>query len=373
MQKRDRVLAAGSRILITGGAGFIGAPLARKLASEGYAVRVLDDLSRGRRERLDDAACELVTGDVRAERAVRDAMEGVQAVVHLAAPPRRPKTPREERTAHDVAVTGAYNVLAAARDAKVARFVYASSGTVYSPKPFLLHEDLPTQPISLEGAQKCAAEAYVRVFAAQGLAACSLRIFSAYGEGQDGAADDAGVVARFLYLARTGQALTIEGDGAHTRDFIHVSDVVSAIGAALIAPGIAGRAFNVAGGEAVSVLHVAAVITDLSGGLLPAPRLLRARPAEAALVRASIAAASSALGWKPKIRLREGLATALGRPGAFRAATPAPVAAPPAVRRPSATPAHGVPVAILPQELAAAISVAPLFADRPNSWEVPEQ
>src|SRR5688572_20963790 len=116
------VLRRGSRILITGGAGFVGATLARRLCAEGFFVRVLDDLSRGRRERLAGLDAELMVGDVRSERVARDAACGVDAIVHLAWRPA--ESPREERFAHDVNVTGTLNLLAAARDAGVKRFVY---------------------------------------------------------------------------------------------------------------------------------------------------------------------------------------------------------------------------------------------------------
>src|SRR5262245_49401090 len=110
----------GSRILVTGGAGFIGAAVARRLCTEGFMVRILDDLSRGRRERLDGLDVELATGDVRSERVVREAVAGMDAVVHFA--DRRAGTTREERIAHDVNVTGTFNVLAATRDAQLKRF-----------------------------------------------------------------------------------------------------------------------------------------------------------------------------------------------------------------------------------------------------------
>jgi len=176
-----RLLGPGSLVLVTGGAGFVGGALVRRLVGEGFRVRVLDDLSRGRRDRLAGLDVELIPDDVRSERAVRRGCEGAAAVVHLAARVTRPRSAREERLAHDINVTGTLQLLAGARAAGVARLVFASSAAVYGARPGpLLHEDVAATPTSAEGAQKLAAETYVRLYAAQGgLAACVLRPKSA--------------------------------------------------------------------------------------------------------------------------------------------------------------------------------------------------
>jgi UDP-glucose 4-epimerase len=345
-------------VLVTGGAGFVGASVARRLRAEGLAVRVLDDLSRGRPDRLDGLDVELVVGDVRSARAVREAVEGIDAIVHLAWV--RPEGGTHgERVAHDVNVTGTFNVLAAARDLQVGHFVYASSAAVYGGKaPFLLHEEVPTQPYGMEGAQKIAAEAYLRHQATQGgTAATILRLFSVYGPGQED-----GLVARLVGAALSQEPATIHGDGTQTRDLVFVEDVAVAVAAALTAPAAAGRAFNIGSGEAVAVRTIAALISDLVGGT-PHPRYVTAPHGEPRDLRASVAAASSMLGYRARVRLREGLASCLGL---------------------MQLPAPPLPQRIFPEgsETKMRVTAAPpppvpppgpLFSDRQPSWAVNDE
>lgn len=356
-------LAKGSLVLVTGGAGHVGAAVARRLLAGGFRVRVLDDLSRGRRDRLARLDVELIVDDVRSERATRAAVAGAAAVVHLAALRPRPQSGRDERVSHDVNVTGTLNLLQAARDARVARFIFGSSAAVYGARSsLLLHEDMTPHPICAEGTQKLAAEAYVRLFAARdGLPACVLRIFSVYGPGQEGRAEDAPFVARFITRALAGEPLTIHGDGSQTRDLIHVEDVAEAIVAALGAPGVTGRVLNVASGYAVSVRHVAALVGELVGRL-PPPRYAPAPPGESRDVRASVAAAASVLGFRARIRLRDGLEDWVkGLAPGRRPSSPVPPPPPPPPRSAKVAPTRPAPASDLP-----------LFADRPPSWEVPE-
>ncbi len=360
-----------SSVLVTGGAGFIGAAVARRLRTEGFYVRVLDDLSRGRPERLEGWECELVVGDVRSARSAREACADMDAVVHLAwaAPV---GGAHAERVAHDVNVTGTFNMLAAAREAGARRFIHASSAAVYGGrKPYLLHEDVTPQPYAMEGAQKIAAEAYVRLASQQdGLAATILRLFSVYGPDSDD-----GVVARFIGAAVGGEPATIHGDGTQTRDLVFVEDVAVSIIAALTAPGAAGRVLNIGSGEAVTIRTVAGLISDLVGGT-PAPRYVPGPAGEPHDVRASVAAAASTLGWRARVRLREGLACCLGM---------AELPAPPLPPRVGAPP----PPRAFPEgsetRLAAAVAPPPptqpqvvregpsLFGDRPPSWTVTDE
>ena len=311
-----RVFGRGSLVLVTGGAGFIGANVCARLLKEGFRVRVLDDLSTGRRERLTELGSEgldleIIQGDVRSERTARDALHGAQAAVHLAVTP-RPHTPLDERKAHDVTVTGTLNLLQAARAERVHRFLFASSAAVYGARTsFLLHEEAATHPVCAEGAQKLAAEGYVRLFFARDhLPAVILRFFSVYGRGQDGTSEDAPLVARLVHQLRTQAPMTIHGDGGQTRDLVHVDDVSRAVVLALQTPGAAGRTFNIAGGEGLPVRTVAAMLTELAGGA-PPPRFLPLRPGEPRDVRGSVAAAAAGLSWRPQVRLRDGLRLAL--------------------------------------------------------------
>src|SRR5215470_13121643 len=213
-------IGRGAWVLVTGGAGFIGASLVRRLRAEGFLVRVLDDLSQGHRERLDGTEAELVVGDVRSERSVRDAVAGMNAIVHLAAASPEGGL-REERLAHDVNVTGTLNLLSAATRERVDRVIFASSSTVYGERvPYLLHEELAPHPSSAEGAQKMAAEGYARLFAERdGLPATIVRLFNVFGPERS-----IGVVARLVAAARQGEPMLLYGDGSQTRDFLHVDD-----------------------------------------------------------------------------------------------------------------------------------------------------
>jgi UDP-glucose 4-epimerase len=215
-----RSIGRGSRILVTGGAGFVGAQLVRRLRAEEMVVRVLDDLSSGTRAHLDNVEHELMVGDVRSERSVREAVEGVDAVIHLAvASP--VGSPRAERLAHDVNVTGTLNLLAAAARAKIGRFILASSSAVYGARvSYLLHEDMAPCPSTAEGAQKAAAEGYARLYSERdSLPTTILRLFPLYGPDRE-----VGIVASFIAAARAGEPLTIYGDGTQTRDLLHVED-----------------------------------------------------------------------------------------------------------------------------------------------------
>jgi UDP-glucose 4-epimerase len=368
-----RLLGRGSRVLVTGGAGFVGAAVTRRLLADGFVVRVLDDLSSGHRSRLEGLPVELVVGDIRAERSVRDACADVEAIMHLAAPQAGPARPRarDERHMHDVNVTGTLNLLAAAREAKVGRFLYASSATVYGGRSsFLLHEDVATHPSTADGAQKLCAESYVRLHGARdAMLTCILRLFTVYGADQDARGDDPPFMARFLASAASRQPLVIQGDGTQTRDLIHVDDAAAAFAHALQASGIAGKILNVASGEAVAVRHVASVLSELMGGL-PAPRYAAAPLGEPQDVRASVAAASAALNFRARIRLREGLSGALERRAAIPsrrsdlepaiAPLPAPLLSPP-------------PLAPPPPRVVAEGSDARLFADRPPSWTLDDE
>jgi nucleoside-diphosphate-sugar epimerase len=362
--------------LVTGGAGFLGAAVARRLHAEGMRVRVLDDLSHGRKERLHEDI-ELAIGDVRSARVVREACEGIDAVVHLATAQPFDHSSHAERVAHDVNVTGVVNTLLAAREAGVCRFVYSSSHNVYGGRiPYLLHEDIAPQPHTLEGAQQVAAEAYVRLFTGRdGSQATILRFFEVYGPGQE-----EGFIARLVEAAFAREPAVLRGDGNQTRDLVYVEDAAAAVAASLLAPAACGRTLNIGSGESVAVRTVAAMLSELMGGL-PPPRYAAAVPGEPRDIRASVAAAASTLGFRTRTRIREGLAACLGM--VELAAPPLPmraVAPPPA--RAASVPPPPVPAPAFPEgsdtklpALGAPIVVpaAPLFSDRPPSWTVTDE
>jgi nucleoside-diphosphate-sugar epimerase len=300
---------AGRLALVTGGAGFIGAHLVAGLLARGWRVRVLDDLSSGRREALPaHPALEVVTGDVRDAAALARTLAGVEVVFHQAALRSVPRSMEDPFAYHDVNVTGTLRLLLAARGAGVRRLVAASSSSVYGDQRALpLHEGLLPRPVSPYGATKLAAEHYCAAFARHyGLETVSLRYFNVFGPGQDPLAEHAAVVPRFILAARRGQPLEIQGDGEQTRDFVYVDNVVAANLAAAEAPGVAGEVFNVGAGTERSVLDVARGLEAILGRPL-ARRHVAPRPGDVRRTPADVTRARAGLGYAPAVDFAEGL------------------------------------------------------------------
>ncbi len=291
-----------TRVLVTGGAGFIGHHLTRALLGRGLAVTVLDDLSMGRRENV-PAAARLVAGDVRDARTVDDALDGVDAVLHEAAVVSIRASVEHFARDAEVNLMGTLTLLRAMAARGIARAVLASSMAVYadSPRPEPLTEEAPTIPISPYGVAKLAAERYWLLIAAQaGIAATVLRYFNTYGPNQT-PTPYVGVVTIFIERLLAGAPPQIFGDGEQARDYIHVDDVVAANLAVLDAPtaAVAGRVFNVGTGHATSVNEVAAsLIAALAPGTRP--EHLPAQPGEMRNAIADVGAIRTALAWTPR-------------------------------------------------------------------------
>jgi UDP-glucose 4-epimerase len=301
------------RCLVTGGAGFIGSNLVRELLERGFEVRVLDDLSTGRRENLDDVAAdvELRTGDLRDPGAVRDAVDGVDRIFHQGAIPSVIRSIQDPVASHEANATGTLNVLVAARDAGVDRVVYASSSSVYGDAPSLpVVETTPPHPISPYGVSKLAGERYLGAFHASfGMATVSLRYFNVFGPRQDPGSEYAAVVPRFVTATLGGRPARIYGDGEQSRDFTFVGDVVAANLLAADAPEDAwGMAFNVAYNDRHSVNELLAAIQALVPGEHPAPEHLPPRAGEIMHSQAETALAETLLGYRPKHTFDEGVA-----------------------------------------------------------------
>jgi nucleoside-diphosphate-sugar epimerase len=230
------------KMLVTGGAGFIGSHIVRRLLAMGREVRVLDNLSTGHIENLSSVAHEIefLQGDIRDIVAVREAMQGCDAVVHLAAVPSVPRSIADPATSHDANATGTLNVLMAARDAGVGRVVAASSSSIYGSNPELpKRESLQPLPISPYAVSKLAAESYCRsFFEVYGLETVALRYFNVFGPRQDPNSEYAAVIPKFIQSLRNGEPPVIFGDGEQSRDFTYVSNVVDANVAALETPGV---------------------------------------------------------------------------------------------------------------------------------------
>ena len=292
-------------MLVTGGAGFIGSHLVDALVARGARVRVLDDLSTGRRENLSDV--ELIEGDIRDAEACRAACAGAEYVFHQAALGSVPRSMIDPGASIAVNVTGTANVFAAAREAR--RVVYASSSSVYGDgEGVVKREGEEGRPLSPYAASKAMGEELAEVFSrCYGQELIGLRYFNVYGPRQSPDGPYAAVVPRFFQACASGEAPVIHGDGEQSRDFTWVGDAVMANLLAAGAPAEAcGRAYNVARGERTSVRELAEQVRRLVGNGLP-PRHEPPRSGDVRHSQADISAAEARLGFRAGVGLREGL------------------------------------------------------------------
>jgi UDP-glucose 4-epimerase len=302
------------KVLVTGGAGFIGSHLAEALCRRGARVVVLDNLSLGSVSNLDwkrnGDALEFVRGDVTDKKLARRLMAGCEWVFHEAALPSVPLSVDKpvKSNAHNLDAT--LQLLTLAKDAGVKRFVFASSSAIYGDAGAAAkHEGLPPDPLSPYALQKYAAEKYCQLFHRLfGLPAIGLRCFNVFGPRQAFDSPYSGVIAKFCTSALQGKSPVIYGDGKQTRDFTYIENVVQANLLVAEAPAekIAGKVFNIATGRSISLLDLAAEINRLTGQKL-APRFEPARAGDVRFSKADISAARKILGYRPKTTLREGL------------------------------------------------------------------
>lgn len=298
--------------LVTGGAGFIGSNLVRHLVGQSARVRVFDNLSTGRRANLEglDAAMDFVQADLRDLDALRAAMRGIRHVFHLGALASVQASVDNPALTHDINLTGTLNVLIAAREAGAQHVVLSSSASVYGNSPVMpKREDMLPEPLSSYALSKLAGEHYAKIFhSLYGLPTYSLRYFNVFGPRQDPASDYAAVIPLFMRAYADGRQPAIHGDGTQTRDFTYVADIVAANLACLAAPPeAAGKIYNIAYGDRVSILDLARHIADLAG--MPcAPRFTPPRPGDIHESQADAALARRALGWTPRHTFADGLA-----------------------------------------------------------------
>jgi len=303
---------AYSKILVTGGAGFIGSHLVDKLLDGGFEVTVLDNLSTGTVENLSshngDENFHFVKGDVCNSEIVRHIVKDVDAVFHEAAIASVTHSLEDPVFTDHVNVGGTLNLLSASLNSHVKRFVYASSCAVYgdTKRPPHNEEVLPS-PLSPYAASKVSAESYCRAFyKAYGLEAVSLRLFNVYGPRQS-SGTYGGVIEQFLDRLLKGEEPVIFGDGAQTRDFVHVSDVVEAHMLALEKKNAVGEVINIASGVATSINKLAQLLTEIVGGRELKPFYSGPRRGDVRHSQGDIAKAENSLGYTPKISLEEGL------------------------------------------------------------------
>jgi len=262
---------ADSPILVTGGAGFIGSNLVDALLARGYAVRVLDNLSTGKRENLpQNSRVELVVGDVADAECVRLAMRGCRAVVHLAAVASVQASVDDPFGTHQSNLIGTLNLCEAMREAGVKRVVFASSAAVYgnNGEGQAIDEDTPKAPLTPYAADKLASEHYLDFYRRQhGLEPVVFRFFNIFGPRQDPSSPYSGVISIFTERAQKGLPITVFGDGEQTRDFVYVGDLVEVLVQALESPEVMEGAVNVGLNQATSLNQLLEAIGDVLGGL----------------------------------------------------------------------------------------------------------
>ena len=297
--------------LVTGGAGFIGSHIAAALASNGARVRIVDDLSTGHRENLDEinGDIDFVQGSVADQDVLNRVLDGVELVFHEAAIPSVPRSVEDPRQSHVASVDGTFSLLLAARDRKVRRVVYAASSSAYGDQPTLPKvEDMLPDPLSPYAVAKLVGEYYCQVFTkVYGLETVSLRYFNVFGPRQDPGSQYSGVVSRFISALLSKERPVIFGDGEQSRDFTFIDNVVDAnLKAASTVDGI-GKVINIANGERVTLNELLAELQDLTGTSELQPDYREPRVGD---VRHSLADTSRARQWldyEPKVDLREGL------------------------------------------------------------------
>ena len=258
-----------SLYLVTGGAGFIGSNIVEELVRQNARVRVVDNLSTGKRENLEGFSnkIEFMELDICNLTELRDAMKGVEFVLHQAAIPSVPRSIEDPIASHNADLTGTLHVLWAAKQAGVNRVIYAASSSAYGNSQELpKREDLPAKAISPYGLMKYAGEEYCRLFSElYGLETISLRYFNVFGPRQDPSSQYSGVLSRFITEMLNGQSPTIFGDGEQSRDFTYVANVVRGNLLACQAKGVAGKMYNVACGKNVTLNQVVVSLNKLLG------------------------------------------------------------------------------------------------------------
>ncbi|GAG55595.1 unnamed protein product, partial [marine sediment metagenome] len=257
------------KYLVTGGAGFIGSNIVKKLLENGEKVRVLDNFATGKRENLfpsrDSKNFKLYEGDLRSFHIVRNAVKGVDYILHQGALPSVPRSINDPITTNDVNILGTLNILEAAKEFGVKRVVYASSSSVYGNSEKLPKiEDMPVAPLSPYAISKYTAERYCQIYyKIYGLETICLRYFNIFGLGQDPTSQYSAVIPKFVKLMKEDKQPVIYGDGTQSRDFTYVDNVVEANLLACIAKNVAGEVFNIACGKRYTVLQLAEIINKI--------------------------------------------------------------------------------------------------------------
>lgn len=296
--------------LVTGGAGFIGSHLVHRLVQLGKSVRVLDNFSSGKRDNLSDIAAqiELIEGDAAEPSVAQRACKGVDVVLHEAAVPSVPKSVADPISSHRANIEGTFQLLLAARDAMVRRFVYAGSSSAYGESETLPKiESMPTDPLSPYAVQKLTGEYYCRAFArCYGMQTLTMRYFNVFGPGQDPNSQYAAAIPAFVTAILSGNPPVVYGDGGQTRDFTYIDNVVSANLLAAGAEKTSGEAINIACGSRISINAIIEEICKYFGKNIR-PKYVEERQGDIRHSAADIGLAKRLIGYEPIVSTSEGL------------------------------------------------------------------
>jgi len=296
--------------LVTGGAGFIGSHLVEELVRRGERVRVVDNLSTGKRQNIAHlTSVEFVEGDLADPLVAQRAVAGIEYVLHQAAIPSVPRSVQDPITSNRANIDATLNILVAARDAGVKRLVYAGSSSAYGDTPTLPKvETMATAPLSPYALQKLVGEQYAQMFTRlYGLETVTIRYFNVFGPRQDPSSPYSGVISLFISALCNGRQPTIYGDGEHTRDFTYVANVVDGVLRACTAAGASGEVINVATGGRISLNTLFTTIRDLVDATVD-PIYSAPRPGDVKDSQADISKARRILGYAPIVSFEEGLA-----------------------------------------------------------------
>jgi nucleoside-diphosphate-sugar epimerase len=302
------------KFLVTGGAGFIGSNICKKLVSQGCFVRVIDNLLTGKKSNLADiiARIEFIEADMGNEGIARTAMKDIDVVLHQGALPSVPRSIDDPAATHKHCVDATFTLLLAARDAGIKRFVYASSSSAYGDTPTLPKvETMRPQPLSPYAVGKLVGEYYCSVFSnVFGLETISLRYFNIFGPHQDPASQYAAAIPAFVTAILKDEPPTVFGDGEQSRDFTYVDNVVEANLLAARAKHTAGEVVNIACGQAVTVNAVIDMINEVVGKNVK-PIYDAPRPGDVKHSLADITLAKKLIGFKPTVSFKQGLQKAI--------------------------------------------------------------
>jgi nucleoside-diphosphate-sugar epimerase len=302
------------KYLVTGGAGFIGSNICKRLVRDGFSVRVIDNLLTGKKSNLNSIIGDIdfIEGDMGDYETACDALKGVDVVLHQGALPSVPKSVDEPAATHRHCVDATFNMLLAARDCGVKKFVYAASSSAYGDSPTLPKiETMPTNPLSPYAAAKLFGEYYCSVFnKVFGLDTIALRYFNVFGPFQDPTSQYAAAIPAFVTSILKDTAPTVYGDGEQSRDFTYIDNVVEANLCAARTEDTKGEVVNVACGDSVTVNEIIKMINDIVGKDVK-PEYAPTRAGDVKHSMADISKAEKIINYKPVVSFKDGLKKAI--------------------------------------------------------------